>query len=586
MEYNADYWNSKWPIAPIIYSGRALRGKRENIGIDVRAFILTNDAILQEIIKKYGLKKTTYNETAWEIQKFIVRFAKYKTDDKTNQCPEFWQFPFESIQSGIGDCVANYEEIYTKEGIKKVGDLVVGDLVLSYDLEKKEYCYKPITKIWEKGLLPLKRTHLRNGQWIDITDNHPLWVRNSQKESIYEKTYLKDIDLTKWWKRKSPIAKKIPYEVKDIEWLTEELCFIIGHYIAEGWCESSKISTSGYDIIDKIISILEKYNIPFTEYNNNSGVPCLRFLKSDFKEYLKLFKSNSFDIHIPEEIFHLPEEKLLFFMNGFLLGDDHCGNYPNPYGKYSSNKQECYSTSSEQWARDIQRIGLQLGTPYHIWKQEHHGGCGTKPIYRITYNSNSHFLKDFGYEGISEVSISFIEDLEEVEMRDFEVADTHTFIFKNGLISHQCEDFGITMASLMINAGIPAYRVKVAAGFVQAAPGALQGGHAYCIYLADRPDSERGQEWVVNDWCYLEDSKIPQELKPLAKDGGYNGCYKEVWFTFNNEFSWNQTALEISGRISEQVSDKLITRINLDNIMESIDKKLGLIDFSEGEIII
>jgi hypothetical protein len=233
--YDAKYWNSKWPTSPIIYSGRALRGKKENIGIDVRAFILTNDAILQETIKKYKLIKPTHDEIAWECQKFIVKFASYKDDTAINQCPEFWQFPFESIQSGTGDC----------------------------------------------------------------------------------------------------------------------------------------------------------------------------------------------------------------------------------------------------------------------------------------------------------------------------------------------EDMAILMASLMINCGIPSYKVKVAAGYVRESPTAPQGGHAYCIYLAS------DNNWRIMDWCYFEDSTLPVLQKPLAKDGGYNKCYQECWFTFNNEFSWNQTSLEITAtRISNNrtaLLEEVAQTTNLDRIMEGIE---------------
>ena len=87
-------------------------------------------------------------------------------------------------------------------------------------------------------------------------------------------------------------------------------------------------------------------------------------------------------------------------------------------------------------ASDFQRIGLQLGKSFHIWKQIDHKGVGNKPIYRITYNPKSHFLKDFGYTDISEVSIREFEKIGKLDMRIFEVADTKTFVFKNGIIGH------------------------------------------------------------------------------------------------------------------------------------------------------
>ena len=119
-----------------------------------------------------------------------------------------------------------------------------------------------------------------------------------------------------------------------------------------------------------------------------------------------------------------------------------------------------------------------------------------------------------------------------------------------------CEDGAILIASLLINAGIPSWRVKVCAAQVMAdpifAPSDTElGGHAYCIYLADRPESERKLEWVILDWCYLQDPEIPIKEKPLARNGGTEGAYREVWFTFNDLNSWAQSSFEVKeGRIS------------------------------------
>ena len=120
-----------------------------------------------------------------------------------------------------------------------------------------------------------------------------------------------------------------------------------------------------------------------------------------------------------------------------------------------------------------------------------------------------------------------------------------------------CEDGAILIASLLINAGVPSWRVKVCAAQVMAdpvfAPSDTElGGHAYCIYLADRPDSDRKLEWVILDWCYLQDPEVPIETKPLARNGGTEGAYRDIWFTFNDENSWAQSSFEVKeGRISK-----------------------------------
>jgi len=119
-----------------------------------------------------------------------------------------------------------------------------------------------------------------------------------------------------------------------------------------------------------------------------------------------------------------------------------------------------------------------------------------------------------------------------------------------------CEDGAILIAGLLINAGIPSWRVKVCAAQVMAdpifAPSDTElGGHAYCIYLADRPESERKLEWVILDWCYLQDPEIPIKEKPLARKGGTEGAYREIWFTFNDLNSWAQSSFEVGSRISK-----------------------------------
>lgn len=140
-----------------------------------------------------------------------------------------------------------------------------------------------------------------------------------------------------------------------------------------------------------------------------------------------------------------------------------------------------------------------------------------------------------------------------------------------------CEDGAILITSLMIEAGVPAWRTKVAAGYVQSSPTAPQGGHAYNIYLANDGN------WRIMDWCYYEDSNTPVSRKPLAKEGGQHKAYKEVWFTFNGEYSWNQRSLVLGQRIANDSAEKssntlnevLTDAIKVEDIMEGVDKKVG-----------
>ena len=392
-----------------------------------------------------------------EIHHNIKSRFDYVSDIAKYSKSEHWQELDEDyLYSGQieGDCVAGYEEIFTDEGIKSINDLTVGSMVLSYDFENHQFCYRSIISIVEKGVMPLKRVFIKNGTYIDVTEDHPFWVSYSQSKRVFKKQYLKDIDLTRWWKRRIPFAYDIPYISIDNNWLNEEICFIIGHYIAEGWAEKSHVCTCGYDVHEHIIPKLISNGIPFGEGKNGNGVPIIRFKESKLKHYLKTIKDSSFDIHIPKELLRLPKNKLKCIVDGYFLGDGHNGNYQHAYD-YITNRANCYSTSSEKWAHDLQQILLQLGIPCHIYKQVNHQGVGNKPIWRMSYNPKAHFVKEKYYKNISDVGIKKVIDIEASNVRDFTVDGTHTFIFKNGIIGHNCDDFALACRQLCREKNIP-----------------------------------------------------------------------------------------------------------------------------------
>ena len=545
------YWNNRRPKADIYYRGRTIPQTTQMINVDVKTFLMPNDSEIHYDLKKHGLYIKTVKACNEEILKIYkhtrtkkINPYKYIYDKDNLGLGEFWMFPFELRAKGKGDCVANYEEIYTENGLTKVGELKENDKVLSYDWNKKEYCYKPIIKIWEKGKLPIKRVYLRNGTHIDVTENHPLWSRiNANGESKYEKSYLSDIDLTKWYKRKLPIANKIPYKVKDIEWLNEDLCFIIGHYIAEGFkYKNSHVRTCGYDVPTHIIPLLEKLNIPFTEYKNNSGVPVITFLKSDFKEYLKLIKENSFDIHLPEELFSLPENKIRKILEGYLLGDGYID-------KRDNNNEFIYNTVSDKLMEDLNRLHLQLGEPLYNYYQLNHMGVGKTPIWRIHYNKNSLNNRDYGYNGLSETGIVSIEDLDIEEVRDFQVQDTATFFFKNGLCSHNCDDWSHELVSYLIAAGVPEWRVRVVCGMTYGG-----FGHSTVYVLADNMET-----WIhCNSTTPIHMIKATKLMDlPHTNDLNDRMGIKNVWFSFNTKFAWHSFETSASEDDYEKESKKL-----------------------------
>lgn len=122
-----------------------------------------------------------------------------------------------------------------------------------------------------------------------------------------------------------------------------------------------------------------------------------------------------------------------------------------------------------------------------------------------------------------------------------------------------CEDGAILIQSLLLHQGVPSYRVKVQQGFAKPAPTQPQGGHGYCLFLED--EYNNNQDWKILDWCFYQDEQVPVIKKPNAKNGGQRNAYGEIWFTFNNEYSWSHKSLAISGRVN---SEKVIMK-EIDN---------------------
>jgi hypothetical protein len=125
-----------------------------------------------------------------------------------------------------------------------------------------------------------------------------------------------------------------------------------------------------------------------------------------------------------------------------------------------------------------------------------------------------------------------------------------------------CEDGAILIASILIGLGVPSDRVCVAAGMVQPDVTAPEGGHAYCLYKAS------DNEWRVIDWCFFPDPAVPVLQKPLAKHGGFQGKYKNVWFAFNDQDAWSDAPTTATARVAVSMHNVS------ENLLESIVAKI------------
>ena len=128
-------------------------------------------------------------------------------------------------------------------------------------------------------------------------------------------------------------------------------------------------------------------------------------------------------------------------------------------------------------------------------------------------------------------TIKYKGDLETHKMTEFWQHPEETYQTKVG----DCEDGALLIASLLRIAGVPAYKVKICAGWVKTAD--TRGGHCYVIYLAE------DDNWYVLDWCYYGTESQTNFKKIPHKD---NSNYEEIWWTANDKYTWSQKSTVIN----------------------------------------
>ena len=118
-----DYYNNKYPSQPVYYAGRVLQGSNSRYKVDVRNFFTLNDENLRNIVNSLKMGTMTDNQKALACLKWVITNFPYKPDNINYKQNEFWCMPYESLFKQSGDCFAGYEEIYTKDGLKKIKDI-------------------------------------------------------------------------------------------------------------------------------------------------------------------------------------------------------------------------------------------------------------------------------------------------------------------------------------------------------------------------------------------------------------------------------------------------------------------------------
>ncbi|MFA5559287.1 MAG: LAGLIDADG family homing endonuclease, partial [Methanofastidiosum sp.] len=373
-------------------------------------------------------------------------YFKWTSDMETWQQEDYWATPPQFVieKKGKGDCLEENTEIIVKDGIKKIKDLKEGDLVLSYNYNLEQYEYKPVTKIWDKGILDGYDIKLKNGHNIIATGEHRFFCRISEDyPNKYEIKKFKDIELDKWHKHQLHCVYRLPEGNIDID---KNWAYLCGIYIAEGWFEKSHvcIAQDKSEIREKIEEALHNLHIPYSKSKRTKNA-YYNILNPEYKVKFKELGNNSFNKQFPNDVLNWNNESLKYLIEGLLDGDGtDCTNYKNNFadGSKRNNLWE-FSTSSEQIAKIFNIIVRKVYGNIYYYKQLHHQGVGKQPIWRLRFNPTALSNRREIFNGISTVSIakSKVREVKDKHYYDIEVEDNHNFVLADsGVISHNCDE--------------------------------------------------------------------------------------------------------------------------------------------------
>lgn len=351
-------------------------------------------------------------------------------------------------------CFTGDTLVLTKDGYKEIKDVKIEDEVLGHN-----NTYNRVVNFFDNGKKEIYKLKTSSFDEIKTTENHRFYVREMNKiydknEKKYVKTFSDPIwkeckDLTKndylgipintnsilpQWNGVERIKNNKPYVINNLNMEDENLWYLCGRYVADGWLRNRKernnsLSTvvicCGKSKIDKFLSKIGN-NFPYVLTEDRSTYK-LTFSNIELAHFLNQFCRGAINKKIPSFMFDMPIKYIKKFLEGYFDGAGWIGLN----GKY----QMCMVDNKEL------TYGLM-----RLIEKSYHRMCSiekTQVLYQLKFclnSKNTFYFFENDYLWIPVKSVENTGKLEEVY--DIEVETDHSFT-ANGVIVHNCQDFSL-----------------------------------------------------------------------------------------------------------------------------------------------
>ena len=294
-----------------------------------------------------------------------------------------------SMMPGSGKASRNSAKVVTPSGFKTMGEIKVGDTVISGMGRKSK-----VLGVFPQGKRPVYRVHMDDGSFTEVSDNH-LWTcqtrddrqRGNKYRTITTLEMLKNVKVEK--------GKRCNYSIDYVPRFDFEgnndlplHPYALGALLGDGCFTKGnmQISVGDKDIVLRLWAHLPKdyeivdvdgctFRIKSNEHKGHTKTQIRQTL-----EKLGLYGKKSIEKHIPECYLYSTYENRLELLRGLLDTDGH-----------ATKSYVEYTTSSPQLAQDVRDLVHSLGGYCSVKERE--VGYKKDGVFRKCRNSFRMFIQ-------------------------------------------------------------------------------------------------------------------------------------------------------------------------------------------------
>lgn len=309
-------------------------------------------------LDRAGIKVDRY--VAYEIEKSAIKItqANYPETEQGGDVfkADFTQYKGFDLLIGGSPCFTKGHLVLTKDGYKPIEEIKVGDMVYTHNDR-----YKPVTAVGHKKSDDVYRVSSQGTDDFEVTGNHPFYISNMKRvwnndrrcaeRTFSEPSWVEVKDLSKGAFMASPF---IQTEENPLN-LTEEDCWLLGRYLADGHIRYDKrknrtnsyhyavVYSIGSKKLDNFLANIKSYHV--THYPHSKSVErCLICSQEWVERILNLnLGRNCYEKQVPTVLLNLPKNLCVSLVEGYMSGD---GAKDNKWGNFHActvSKKLAYS---------------------------------------------------------------------------------------------------------------------------------------------------------------------------------------------------------------------------------------------------